>query len=158
MRKTGEKPCRLTDKKYKADMKKLLLFMIAALLLSACGSRLEEKVIETYPNGQAKTMRVYKRNGVCVKETRYYENGQVYMEGGMHDTLRDGHWEAFFPDGKLQSEGFFKDGLRTGHAKIYYENGQVFKEGEYENGSKVGEWKQYDEQGFLLNPDGSVKY
>lgn len=131
-------------------MKRWFLFLALAFVFTACTAQLDEKVVETYPNGKTKKTRFFDRKGTCVKEAEYYEEGQVRMEGSMKGEKRDGEWKAYFPDGRVQSVGTFVDGLRTGQATVWQENGNLLQEGFYKDGKHVGKWKFYDEQGNLL--------
>lgn len=131
-------------------MKKILLFFVAFLLLASCSERLTEKVMATYPDGTSKVVHYYDKNDQCVKETEYYETGQVKMEGGMKNGKMEGEWTAYFIDGRVQSHGFFEEGKRTGAAEVYYSNGNKYEEGSYKEGKHVGYWKFYDEQGNLI--------
>ena len=122
-----------------------------AFALASCSAQLTEKVMATYPDGTLRVVQYYDKNGQCVKETEYYETGQVKMEGGMKDGKMDGEWTAYFIDGRVQSHGFFKDGKRTGAAQVFYSNGNKYEEGFYKEGKHVGHWKFYDEQGTIIN-------
>ena len=119
-------------------------------MLVSCSAQLTEKVEAEFPNGQSKIIRYYDKNDKCVKETEYYESGQVKMEGGMKNDKMEGEWKAYFPDGRLQSIGTFVNGLRTGRATVWQENGNLLQEGFYKEGTHVGKWKFYDEQGNLV--------
>ena len=131
-------------------MKRLLLFLVTALMFSSCTAQLTEKVEAKFPNGQPKIVRFYNKVDKCVKETEYYESGQVRLEGGMKDGKMEGEWKAYFPDGRMQSIGTFENGLRTGRAIVWQENGNLLQEGFYKEGMHVGKWKFYDEQGELV--------
>ncbi len=131
-------------------MKKILLLLTICLLLVSCSGQLTEKVEAKFPNGQSKIVRYYDKSDKCVKETEYYESGQVKMEGGMKNGKMDGEWRAYFPDGRMQSIGTFVDGLRTGRATVWQENGNLLQEGFYKSGQHCGKWKFYDEQGELV--------
>ena len=131
-------------------MKRLLLFLVTVLMLSSCTAQLTEKVEAKFPNGQTQLVRYYDKNNNCVKETEYYETGQVKMEGAMKGGERDGEWKAYFPDGRVQSIGAFVNGLRTGKATVWQENGNLLQEGFYKEGTHCGKWKFYDEQGDLV--------
>lgn len=135
------------------NMKKLFLFLIIVSSLCACQPKLTETVEESYPSGQPKSVRVLNKSGDCVKEIKYYETGQVKMEGAIKDGQREGEWKSFFSDGRTQSTGFFKDGERTGAATVYYSNGNLMSEGFYKDGKHSGHWKWYDEQGNLLREE-----
>lgn len=131
-------------------MKKIFLLLATALILGSCSPRLTEKVEGKHPNGQPQLVRYYDKNDNCVKETEYYETGQVKMEGTMKGEKRDGEWKAYFPDGRVQSIGTFVNGLRTGKATVWQENGNLLQEGFYKEGKHIGKWKFYDEQGDLV--------
>ena len=131
-------------------MRRLFLFLVTVLMLGSCTAQLTEKVEAKFPNGQSRLVRYYDKNDNCVKETEYYETGQVKMEGGMKDEKMDGEWTSYFPDGRVQSHGFFENGERTGAAQVFRENGNKYQEGFYKNGKHCGKWKFYDEQGDLV--------
>lgn len=131
-------------------MKRVLLFLTMVLLLGSCAKQLTKKVEERFSNGQPQIMRYYDKNDECVKETEYYETGQVKMEGPMKNGKMEGEWTAYFIDGRVQSHGFFKDGERTGAAQVFYANGNKYEEGFYKDGKHCGKWKFYDEQGDLI--------
>ena len=131
-------------------MKKIFLILSSVLLLASCSAQLDEKVIAQYPDGQVRVVRYFDKHGDCVKETEYYENGQVKMEGGMKNGKMEGEWTAYFIDGRVQSHGYFENDKRTGAAQVFYSNGNKYEEGYYKNGKHCGLWKFYDEQGHLL--------
>ncbi len=131
-------------------MRKLLTFLAILVALAGCANKLNEEVQSSYENGQPRYVKYFTKAGECVKETEFYEDGVVKMEGAMHDGHREGEWKAFFPDGKPQSIGYFKDGLRTGTSIVYYENGHKMMEGEYSEGKHTGLWKYFDEAENLL--------
>lgn len=134
-------------------MKKIAVFLIAVMAFSCCGKKLTEKTESFYQNGKPCKVSYYDRNGVCVKEAEFYDNGQVKMEGGIKNGERDGEWTAYFADGRPQSIGYFKNGLREGAATVYRETGRLYMEGFYKEGKHCGKWKYYDEQGYLLRED-----
>ena len=134
-------------------MKKILFILIALLAFSCCSTKLTEKVEVAFPNGQPQIVRYYDKNGVCVKQTEYYETGQVYKEGGIKNDVEEGEWRAYFPDGRLQVLGYFKDGKRSGTSTVYRSTGQLYMEGFYKEGHHCGKWKFYDEQGYLIRED-----
>ena len=131
-------------------MKRLFLLLTVVFARAACTAQLEEKVVETYPDGTMLKVRSYDRKGDCVKEAEYYQTGELKMEGTMKNDKREGEWKAFFPDGRVQSIGTFENGLRIGKATVWQENGNLLQEGFYKEGKHVGHWKFYDEQGNLF--------
>lgn len=134
-------------------MRKLFLFLSIVSSLCACQPKLTEKVEESYPGGQAKSVKVVNKSGDCVKEIKYYETGQVKMEGAIKNGQREGEWKSYFPDGRTQSIGFFEDGKRTGAAKVFWYNGNLREEGFYKEGKHCGKWRYYNEQGNFLRED-----
>ena len=134
-------------------MKKWFLLIAVAFAFAACNTKLEEKVVETYPDGKTQKTQFFNRKGICVKEVELYETGQVKMEGGMKGEKREGEWKAYFPDGRVQSIGTFVNGLRTGKATVWQENGNMLQEGYYKEGRHVGKWRFYDEQGDFLREE-----
>lgn len=131
-------------------MKKLFILTSLFLLLASCSAQLTEKVEAKFPDGQPQIVHYFDKNNNCVKETEYYQSGQVKMEGGMKDGKWEGKWVAYFPDGRMQSIGYFENGLRTGQATVWQENGNLLQEGFYKGGKHCGKWKFYDEQGDLI--------
>ena len=131
-------------------MKKIFLLLFMAIAMASCSAQLTEKVEATYSNGKPRVVRYYDKHDQCVKETEYYESGQVKMEGGMKNGKMEGEWTAYFIDGRVQSHGFFADGKRTGAAEVYHSNGNKYEEGSYKEGKHVGKWKFYNEQGHLI--------
>ena len=131
-------------------MKKVFLFLAVVMAFASCTAKLDEKVVETYPDGKTMKVQYCNRKGDCVKEAELYETGAVRMEGEMKGEKRNGEWKAYFPDGRVQSVGTFVNGLRTGKATVWQENGNLLQEGYYKEGQHVGKWKFYDEQGNLL--------
>ena len=134
-------------------MKKILLLITVGLLLASCASLLTEQVETRFPNGQPKVVRMIDKSGDCVKQSEYYETGQVYMEGTMKNGQREGEWKSYFPDGKVQSIGYYKAGQRTGAATVYWYNGNLREEGFYKNSHHCGKWRYYDEQGNFVRED-----
>ena len=131
-------------------MKKIFLLLVMAFALASCSAQLTEKVEATFPDGKPMVVRYYDKHDQCVKETEYYESGQVKMEGGLKDGKMEGEWTAYFIDGRVQSHGFFENGKRTGAAQVFYDNGNKYEEGYYKEGKHVGKWKFYNEQGTLI--------
>ena len=134
-------------------MRKLFLLLFTALIFASCSGQLIEKVEASFPDGKPHIVKYYNKSDQCVKETEFYESGQVKMEGAMKDGKRDGEWKAYFPDGRVQSHGYFKDGKRTGEATVFWQNGNLREEGFYKEGVHCGHWKWYDEQGYLLREE-----
>jgi len=127
---------------------------IVLLMFIAASCRFEQKVIEdTYPDGTPKRVCIYKGKGESremIKETTYYENKQVQMDGGFKDGKRDGAWVSWYENGNKWSEGSFKNGKSEGRRVTYFENGKIRYDGTYKNDQRVGKWRFYDETGKLI--------
>jgi antitoxin component YwqK of YwqJK toxin-antitoxin module len=134
-------------------MKQKLLFVIfLTFILSSC--RFEHKVVEeTYDDGTPKRICLYKGKGEgreLIKETTYYPNKQVQMEGTYKDNKREGRWSYWYENGKVWSDGQFVKGKSNGKRTTYFENGKVRYEGFYKEDMRVGKWQFFDENGRLL--------
>ena len=128
--------------------------LLVLLLFLSTSCRFEQKVIEdTYPDGSPKRVCIYKgkgQNREMVRETTYYENKQMQMDGAFQDGKRSGLWISWYENGKKWSEGNFKDGQEEGLRTTYYENGQKRYEGLFRDGVRTGDWKFWDESGKLV--------
>ncbi|MEI8007035.1 MAG: hypothetical protein WCI48_12580 [Bacteroidota bacterium] len=127
---------------------------IVLMMFVAASCRFEQKVIEdNYPDGSPKKVCIYKGKGESremIRETTYYENKQMQMDGGYKDGKRDGAWVSWYENGKKWSEGSFKNGKSEGKRITYFENGKIRYEGAYKSDQRVGKWRFYDETGKLL--------
>lgn len=147
-------------------MKKLVLFLMIASVITACnndGKRKKDlegkEVITRYTNGVAQLEREYKLiddKRVAVYEWEYYEDGNILKEGPLSkEEKRDGNWKSYYRDGDLWSEGDFDNGLRQGKTITYHDNGEMYYEGQYNKNQKSGIWKFYDTDG---NFDYEINY
>jgi len=128
------------------------ILLLLTFLATSC--RFEQKVIEeTYADGSPKRVCIYKGKGEnreMIRETTYFENKQMQMDGGYKDGKREGSWISWYMNGNKWSEGFFKNGKSEGKRITYFENGKVRYEGTYKNDQRIGKWRFYDETGKLL--------
>ena len=135
-------------------MKTTIPVLIILLVSMTTSCRNEQKVIEeTWPDGSPKRICIYKGKGdnrEMVRETVYYENHQIQMDGEYKDKKRTGKWTSWYENGKLWSEGFFKNGMAEGRRTTYFENGKVRYDGMYKEDQKIGKWRFYDEKGKIL--------
>ena len=134
-------------------MNKLTVSFLLSLLLFVSCSREETIVEETYPDGSPKRVCIYLTRGEekeLIKETTYYVDKKIRMEGTYKNGLRDGKWNYWYQNGTLWSEGFFKNGKSDGKRTTYYENGKIRYEGTYKEETRIGIWRFYDEQGKLI--------
>lgn len=143
----------------------LITISVLSFLLFSC--KFEHKVIEeSYPDGSPKRICIYKGTGESrelIKETTYYSNKQMQMEGTYKDSKRDGKWTYWHENGKVWSEGFFKNGKSDGKRVTYFESGKIRYEGFYKEEMRMGKWRFYDENGRLLQeidysaPPGEIR-
>jgi len=127
-------------------MKKILLI---ALLLSVGFSQKLTKVVETYENGNIKSITSHKetRNRIeKVKYEEYYKNGQKKEEGTYKDGKEDGLWTYWYKNGQKMYEGAYKDGKADGKWTRWYEDGQKM-ETTYKDGYEDGKWTIWDKNG-----------
>jgi antitoxin component YwqK of YwqJK toxin-antitoxin module len=126
--------------------------LLIATVLTAC--RFEHKVVEeTYEDGSPKRVCIYKGKGEgreLLKETTYYPNKQVQLEGTFQDNKRNGIWTYWYENGKMWSQGNYVNGKSTGKRTTFFENGKVRYEGFYKEDMRVGKWRFFDENGRLL--------
>lgn len=109
-----------------------------------------EKVVDTYEDGQKKTVVVYAENGATrLEERMYFPTGELQIEGEYLNDKRHGKWMAYYKDGTEWSENNYKDGEYHGPYKQWYPNGQLRVSGQYVEGKEVGEWLFYDEEGNI---------
>ena len=131
-------------------MKRVLLFLATVLLLGSCAEKLTEKVERSFSDGKPQLVRYYDKSNQCLKETEYYETGQVKMEGRLKDDKREGEWKAYLRDGRIWSIDTFKNGELEGPSTVYWENCNLRWEGNYKAGVHCGYWRFYDEQGNFV--------
>ena len=131
-------------------MKRVLLFLVTVLLLGSCAEKLTPKVEKSFPDGQPQLVRYYDKSEQCLKETEYYDTGQVKMEGRLKDGKRQGEWKAYLRDGRPWSIDNFKDGELEGSSTVYWENGNLRWEGNFKAGKRCGQWRFYNEQGEFV--------
>ncbi len=133
---------------------KIRVTIMTALLLILYSCKFEYKVVEeSYPDGSPKRVCIYRgkdETRELLKETTYYSNKQIQMEGTYKDGKRDGKWVSWYDNGKVWSEGSFKNGKSDGKRIVYFENGKIRYEGYYKEDTRIGKWSFYDENGRLL--------
>ncbi len=127
-----------------------LLVMLG--LLMSC-SRENKVTEESYPDGSPKRVCVYLGKGEgreMIRETTYYPNKQMQMDGRYVNGKRDGKWMYWYENGTVWSEGFYLKGKADGKRTTYFENGKIRYEGSYKEDLRVGKWSFFDETGRLL--------
>lgn len=120
---------------------------------------------EFYPKGGGLKVEYtyYLENDTKVEHgmfTKYYDNGQIMIQGTYRDGKKDGLWKEYLRNGVPKTEGTYKNGVREGLWIIYYPGGKKHFEGMYRNGEKDGEWIEYAGDGSVFErvvyKDGKV--
>jgi len=129
--------------------------IISIFLLSAFYSctDIHTVVEDKYKDGTQKRVCVYKGSGESrelLKESTFYPNKNVQMEGAYKNRKRDGKWVYRYENGNIWSEGYFKNGKSDGKRTTYFENGKVRYEGFYKEDERTGIWRFFDDKGRLV--------
>lgn len=131
-----------------------LIFIPFIILLSACNSEKNEKVIsQTYQDGSPKIIQYFRKvDGirVLIKEEGFYQNKNRQFEGTYTNGRKNGVWKTWYENGKLWSETSFKDDVNHGKTMSFHPNGKKYYEGQYTNGARSGHWRFWDENGILV--------
>jgi antitoxin component YwqK of YwqJK toxin-antitoxin module len=131
-----------------------IFFLLVVVFLASCSAKLNDKVIEAYPDGKPKRVQYFtdtQENSYMAKEVFFYPNGQKKMEGEYNqDNKKHGRWIYWREDGKKWSEGYFNEGKDDGMRRTWHENGGKHYEGRYDNGTRIGTWRFWDETGKLV--------
>lgn len=134
-------------------MKVLTSFCLLSLMTFIACSREKSIVEESYPDGSPKRICVYKGSGEdkqLIRETTYYPNKKLQMDGTYKNNQRDGQWIYWYENGSKWSEGFFREGKNDGKRITYFENGRIRYEAYYKEGIRVGKWRFFNEKGQSL--------
>lgn len=142
----------MKTKNYNMNLKYLPLLFI---LVFFAGCNREEKIVEeSYPDGSPKRVCLYKGKGEnreMIRETTFYPNKQMQMDGGYKNNKREGVWKYWYENGKPWSEGFYVNGKSEGKRTTYFENGKIRYVGNYREDMRVGKWQFFDETGRMLS-------
>ena len=140
-------------------MKKTLLIIV---LLSFGFSQKLSEVIETYENGNIKSITYHKksRTGIeKVKYEEYYKNGQKYEEGTYKDGKQDGLYTEWYDNGQKRLEYTYKDGELISE-ECWDENGDNLNC--YTSGALVGislkQAKKFFDEGVVFVDTREDKY
>lgn len=119
-----------------------------------------------YPNGQAKVVGTYTKEGIPEGVRREYNDkgevekayifryGKIIGEGVFTDAgQKEGHWKEYFPDGKLKATGSYSKDERVGTWKFYYNTGKLEQVGAYVNGEPDSTWKWYYSNGNIMREE-----
>jgi uncharacterized protein len=155
-------------------MKVILLIIAFGVIHSSCKTECE-KVIESFDNGQIRTLNIYPDCADTLSYTKreYYQTGQLatesfhnknldyieyksWFENGQQSALwmtkdekEHGHILCWHQNGKLKKEGFLNEGLETGTHKEWHENGQLQQLGKMVNDLPDSIWTFWDKDGKL---------
>ena len=124
--------------------------IISLLILSVGFSQKLTEVVETYENGNIKSITYHKksRTGIeKVKYEQYYEYGQKKIEETWKDGKKERLKTRWYENGQKWFEETWKDGWEDGLWTWWYENGQKNKEGTYKDGKMDGLWTRWYENG-----------
>ena len=117
-------------------MKKLLLLLLCVPLIGF-GQIEETANIEVDKDGYVK---------------KYYENGQLEVEGNRKAGNREGLWKWYYGNGQLELEGNYGTDGWNGLWKWYYENGQLAREERWRTSRKTPIYKRcWDEEGNKID-------
>jgi len=102
------------DKKYKTINQKELAYYYRIVNQDAENGKL---ILEQtfYINGKIKLARkylnYYSKNKNLVKNTIWYENGQIHIEGNYKKKKQDGYFYSYWENGQLKRKDFYKKGI-----------------------------------------------
>ncbi|NOZ47863.1 MAG: hypothetical protein GXO79_13955 [Chlorobi bacterium] len=80
---------------------------------------------------------------------KYFENGNVFEETFIYNSIRDSTWKQYYSDGSLKMQCNHIKGVRTGDFVAYYPSGKLEVKGQYENDMKQGKWQFFKEDGSV---------
>ena len=132
-------------------MKKILLI---ALLLSLGFSQKLTEVVETYNNGNIKSITYHKETRTRIEKVKYreyYENGQKSVEVTLKNGKRDGLYTEWYENGQKMDEKTYKDGKGDGLWTGWYENGKKWYQGTFKDDEFFGLWNNWYDNGQKLN-------
>ncbi|MDR1811643.1 MAG: hypothetical protein LBQ87_02345 [Candidatus Fibromonas sp.] len=156
-------------------MKKSLLFLLFAAVLSLLTGCGEEKVVEFGSLQQRggvyvvpETQKPYSgkfvethenivikagslKNGKLHGElTTYREDGSIDKVETFAEDVLNGEWKIYDENGKLRLVDHYKDGKKDGKRELYDENGKLRLVEHYKDGKIDGKRELYDENGKLI--------
>ena len=139
-------------------MKKFLLFVIPAILLSACGKH------ETYVVGETAVCtgleetspeKVFCKdldgNAISGLVIQKYENGNIWREMTIKMGQENGIEKEYYENGNMKVYANIKNGNAIGTSKLYHENGKLHMIIKW-NGEDAEIVEIHDENGNLLKP------
>ena len=119
-------------------MKKTLLIV---LFISVGFSQRLSEAIESYDNGNVKSITYHKKTRTGIEKVKYEEyrkNGQKRLEETYKNGKQDGLWTIWYDNVRKKSEATYKDGKEDGKFISWHENGQEYAEIHYIDGKEDG--------------------
>ncbi|MFC2132163.1 toxin-antitoxin system YwqK family antitoxin [Bacteroidota bacterium] len=135
---------------------KILSILFLSIYFISCKSntKYEKVVINKFPNGVPRMVNYLKTPGdstSIVRELRYFDNGEIEMEGGIKDGYRDGEWKSYRKGGLLWSIMNYSKGYREGINENWRDNGNRNFVGYYSKDKAHGLWQFFSyETGKLI--------
>ena len=132
------------------------IYILIILLFIGCSNNEKEVILETYPNGNTKSLRIYpddkNKNNYKLKE--YYANGHLEFESKVRNSKFIEYKKAYFENGNPKEIVILTDSAEfdfccpDGFYTYYYENG-IIKETHYKkNGLFEGLVSVFDSLGI----------
>lgn len=145
------------------------VFTVGLMIVLAFSVKAQDTLITNYPDSKKVWEKLFEE-GKKIKETIYYENGQVWMTASYNtDEKEDWNWfyengnpffsakivneelqgnyRIWYENGQLAESLNFVDNIEQGEATYWYPNGQLATKGVYTDGKMTGEWNFYAEDG-----------
>lgn len=125
-------------------MKKHLVIIITAALITACGSNTgkDRKAVS-----EADTVSVPDTGYTGIKQ--FTSGRYTVSEAEFKNGVRQGLTKTFYPSGRLQRTYWYVNGLRQDSSCWYYEEGQLFRTTPFRNDTIDGIQRQYYRTGEL---------
>lgn len=128
-----------------------LSLLTLAVLLAACGGPVrEETVIETWPSGDPKEVRVTEEGVAEVDVQQFHENGRIHVRGQLIEDVREGTWNTYRENGNPWSQVDYQHGVKEGLFRTWHPNGLPHIEGQHSAGQPAGEWTFFSTQGQVV--------
>ncbi|OFX23629.1 MAG: hypothetical protein A2033_15655 [Bacteroidetes bacterium GWA2_31_9] len=130
-------------------MYKLFILLFVCFELIACKIKLVDEVVKTYPDGKKAMVNMYEEGDstkVVKRQIKYYQNGNIEVEGDFENGKRTGKWTYYYDSGNKWSEGTFENDLSNGKFTVWYKDGKINYKSEYNKGQPDGKWTFYDEK------------
>jgi len=116
-------------------MNRYISCLIVISILFSCVKKKvsNERIISTYKNGKPNRVAIYSislKDSSTYLRRKYYESGNLFLEGGIENDKRSGKWIWYWENGNKKDEAFFKSGIYINKRTHWYEIG-VLKEVEF---------------------------